>query len=104
MKKPSKEQEQAASKTGCPDAVLSNTYPRIMEYLTTEKWEDGSSRTLSKLGICVQDGLISVALNDGALKQSLYTQAGSLGEAMKLLEKALEAGSGNWRSWKAGKK
>jgi hypothetical protein len=43
------------------------------------------------------------ALNDKALKQSLYSAAGTQKAALKLMEEALSTGSGVWRPWKRGK-
>jgi len=52
----------------------------------------------------VQDGGWLVALNDGDLKQSAYTSAGTLPEALKLMEEALQSSACSWRPWNAGKR
>lgn len=104
MKKPDGQQQASAHSTGCPDEALMKKYPRIVEYLVTTQWDDGSSRLTSSLAVSITDGMIQVALNDKELKQSFYSSAGSLPEAMGLLEKALAAGVDGWRVWKSGAK
>jgi len=79
-------------------------FPTVCEYLSTTSWEDGTPREASALSVSVQDGCILIALNDKDLKQSLYTSAESLLEALKLMEGALSSNVGQWRPWKAGKK
>lgn len=85
------------------DSILKR-YPKIVEYLTTDAWEDGSARDPSALSVMLRDGDVLLALNDKDLKQSLYTQAESLTEALKLMEAALAEDKGTWRPWNAGKK
>lgn len=105
MKKPDmKVAGGTASAGSCSDESLNKRCPTIIMYLTDDKWEDGTSREVSQLSLSVRDGSIALALNDKDLKQSLYTQAESLTEALKLMEGALASGKGEWRPWKAGKK
>lgn len=104
MKKPDTEERANRSATGCTDAKFQGKYPTIVEYLISAAWEDGSPRELSALSISCRDGCVALAMNDKELKQSLYTLAGTLEEALKLMEGALVSGAGEWRSWKAGKK
>jgi hypothetical protein len=92
---------QSAGEVTC--AVL-RKYPLIMEYLVTDKYEDGSARDTSALAVNVRDGEVLVALNDKDLKQSAYTQARTLAEALGLLEGALRDGKALWRPWKSGKR
>jgi hypothetical protein len=47
---------------------------------------------------------MQVALNDKALRQSLYSTSGSLHDAFRLVEKALADNLDAWRPWKGGKK
>lgn len=104
MKKPSQSQAASAAAKGVPDEAWAKKYPTIVEHLVTDQWEDGSAREVSALSIQVKDGLMALALNDKDLKQSLYTAAGSLSEALALMERALKDGSGQWRPWKSGKR
>lgn len=104
MKRPDDSQVKAAGATGCPDELWGKKYPKIVEYMVTVAWEGGGTRQASSVAVTVADGLVQVALNDKELKQSFYTQAGSVGEALALLEKALVSGVDGWRSWKSGRK
>lgn len=104
MKKPDKSQVAAAAATGCPDATFSKQYPTITQFLSDVAWDDGTKREPSSLGVTVRDGLVQLAMNDKDAKQSMYTSAGSLTEALKLMEKALAGGLDAWRPWNAGKK
>lgn len=76
----------------------------VCEYLTTTKWDDGSPREPSAISVSVSDGALTIALNDKDLKQSIYTSAGTLQEALKLMEDSLASSKVTWRPWKAGKR
>lgn len=105
MKKPVKDGAAPRVSVGvCSDEQFCKRYPTIVTYLTDDQWDDKTAREVSVLSVSVRDGLIALALNDKECKQSLYTQAETLGEALKLLEGCLVDGSGVWRPWKAGKK
>lgn len=105
MKRPEGKVAGARSGGGvCSDEQLVKRYPTIMLYLTDAVYDDGGAREVSALSVSVRDGQVALALNDKDLKQSLYTQAETLPEAMKLMEGALVSGTGEWRPWKAGKK
>ena len=104
VKKPTQEPQKTAGAVSLSDTSFSNKHPHITEYLCTEKWEDGTARDPSALSISVREGYMSLALNDKDLKQSLYTQAETLAEALKLMEGCLKDGTGVWRPWKAGKR
>lgn len=104
MKKPEGKVAGGALPAGqCTDDVFARKHPNILLYLTDALWDDGKERELSQLTISVRAGAIALALNDKALKQSMYTQADTLTEALKLLEGALADGSGEWRPWNMGK-
>jgi len=103
MKRPSKVQEARADQSGHADEGFLKKYPTLSGYLSDGKWDDGQPRQLSTLTWSVQDGLWQAALNDKALKQSMYCTAPTQAEALKLMEKALAEGVEAWRPWKKGK-
>lgn len=103
LKRPTPAQEKCASANGVSDAQFVAKYPTILSYLTDESWDDGKARELSALSWTIKDGSWQLALNDKALKQSLYTSGPTMTEALKLLEACLASGSGSWRPWKRGK-
>lgn len=85
------------------DAILRKC-PTILMYMCDTKYDDGAEREPSALSICIRDGEVLLALNDKDAKQSIYTQAGTLSDALKLMEAALRDGKATWRPWKSGKK
>lgn len=100
------EATEGSMRPGTPvsDAALGGRYPTVVAYLSDDKWDDGKAREVSVLSIGIQDGGVNLALNDKALKCSLYTRAETLKEALKLMEEALVAGTASWRFWKGGRK
>lgn len=104
MKKPTQSQSKAVGQTTMCDETWNKSYPTIVMYLVDDQWEDGTAREPSSLAVTFRDGLIQLALNDKDLKQSLYTSAGSVKEALGLMEKALAMGVEAWRPWKSGKR
>lgn len=103
MKKPTATQKEAVKAGGIADKAFERTYPSLCEYLVTEKWDDGTARQPSAISLTIDGGHVNIALNDKALKQSLYCVAPTLAEGLQLLEQVLKDGTGNWRAWKAGK-
>jgi len=79
-------------------------YKLLCQYLTETKWDDGAPREPSAISVSCSDGVLLVALNDKDLKQSMYTSAQTLQEALKLMEEALASNRGSWRPWKTGKR
>lgn len=104
MKRPTPRQEANVSADTGPDETWNKRYPTLTRYLVDVSWEDGSAREPSALSITIRDGVVQLACNDKDLKQSLYTSAGSVAEALTLMEKALAAGVDAWRPWKGGKR
>lgn len=104
MQRPTETQAKAMSDGKFPDELWQGEYPLICQYLTTTRWEDGSDREPSALAISLREEGIQLALNDKALRQSAYTTAGSVEEAMGLMEGALTNGRDIWRAWNNGKK
>jgi hypothetical protein len=104
MKRPTRESLSAAANTGFPDPDFSTRYKTIAEYLSCGVWEDGKARELSSLTVCLGGSGIQVALNDKALSRSAYSTAGTLAEALELLDGALLEGTVGWRPWRNGQK
>jgi hypothetical protein len=104
MQKPTKPEAVRSGPAVFPDDTWLKKYPVLCNYLLDDRWDDGTSREPSALSLSVRDGMIALALNDKALKQSLYTQAGTVVAALALMEGALKDGTGMWRPWNAGKR
>jgi len=105
VKKPTGKTAGARTPSGdFPDQLWLEKFPTICVFMTDDKWDDGTPREVSVLSVSVRDGMMALALNDKDLKQSMYTMAETVAEALGLLECALADGTGQWRPWKAGKK
>lgn len=103
MKKPDPVERKRMQTEGLADDLFVKACPLIGEYLLTDAWDDGTPREPSALSVTLKDGMVQLALNDKALKQSLYSTAPTLKEGMKLMEACLRDGKAPWRAWKAGK-
>ena len=86
------------------DEAWVKKYPTILSYLCDETYDDGGARVTSALSITIREGDFLLALNDKDLDQSVYTQAHTLTEGLKLMEEAIREGKAQWRPWKKGKK
>lgn len=102
MKRPSQESLAAHANTGCPDADFLRKWPSIAEYLTCTVWEGGKARLPSTLTVSMAEGMVQIALNDKDLSRSVYTTAGTLEEALDLLDGTLHEGHVPWRAWRSG--
>lgn len=85
------------------DALFKRS-PLVWEYLTHDTYDDGATRERSSLSIRVEGSAILLALNDQDMRQGAYTQAGSVQQALSLLEEALSKGQVTWRPWGGNKK
>lgn len=96
---------QAASSGSCPDPEFARRYPILVEYLTSEKYDDGLVRERSALSMFCEDGMIKLALNDRDVGASLYCSSTTFGGALEALEGMLQRGpDAGWRVWKKSTK
>lgn len=103
MKRPESAQPALAgngTRSRFPDDEWEGLFPLVCEYLTTDIYEDGSTRERSGLTIKVQDGKVLVMLNDPSVKRSLYRVGGSLNEALSAIEDVVGSPNADWRIWK----
>lgn len=77
-------------------------YPTLMEWLTEERWDDGSSRLTSTLLIFCEQGAWKVCFNDRAADRNTFLAAGTFAGVLGLLEERLSAGTIEWKP-KGGK-
>lgn len=103
MKKPEQQQREKSVGISTEDK-FAKKFPTIVEYLTTDQWEDGSDRELSSLSMFVEDGKWKAAINDKAMKRSCYVTAESFDDALGRIEKALATSSADWRAWTTHKR
>lgn len=86
------------------DGWFVDAYPNITMFLTDTVWDDGSPRDPSTMGISIKEGMFALALNDKDGRQSAYTSAETLRDALAAMEAALEADRITWRPWDRKKK
>lgn len=72
-------------------------YPSLMEYLTEERYEDGSPRRTSTITVFAQDGQIKGSLNDRDTDRVAFATAASIEELLGVFEAKLASSSIEWR-------
>lgn len=87
----------AKSTIGGPDKEFMSEHPAIVEYLTEDKWPDGSSRELATLLIFVEGGCWKCCLNDKARQMTGWASAGGMVSLLEALEGLLAKGGMDWR-------
>jgi len=72
--------------------------PNLYEYLTLERWQDGSVRTTSTLTIFVSGGNLKVVLNDRDNNRSAFFNASTFDSCLTEIESQLKADRVDWKS------
>lgn len=85
------------SPESCEISVL---YPTVMEFLSLQAWEDGTSRLTGTMTLMSDQGTLKAALNDKDAGLSCFVSARSLTGLLEALEKGLGTGSLEWRESK----
>lgn len=75
-------------------------YPTLMEYLSEDRYEDGTPRRTSTLAVFVQDGQVKCSLNDRDLDRVAFVSAETVEGCMAVLEAKLKESSIEWRDSK----
>lgn len=82
--------------------------PAIVEYLSSERYPDGSARERSVLSVFIEDGRVKACLNDRDAGRTLWRSADGIEDCLILLETAIVDGTADWRkaagSWKGNAK
>jgi hypothetical protein len=89
-----------------PAGVLLRRTPRLCQYLTDNRWEDGSARETSTITVFLDAGRLKLVLSDRALGRSAFVSGMSLEELLDAVEAGLEGDCLEWRTktWNGGKK
>lgn len=77
-------------------------YPSLMEYITGENWDDGSTRTTASLLLFYEAGLFKVCLNDRATERTGWATGATPELALSSLDRMLASDGMEWRKSKAG--
>lgn len=70
----------------------------VREYLTSEKYPDGSSRERSTIMLFVETGVVKVCLTDRDQSRQMWRAGQSLEECLQELEDALQSNVQDWRA------
>lgn len=79
-----------------PGVVLS-PFEALFEYLSVDRYEDGSARAVATLLIFAEDGSWKACLNDRAEARSTWATGSSIEACLEALDVALKSGSADWR-------
>jgi len=104
MKKALQAHPKQAERGEWPDEAFKKKYPALCEYMSDDKWEDGSPRKVSSVSLKFQDGLVLATLNDQDGNRGLYRAAPSVHEALTALDKAAIDPGADWRAWNGNTK
>jgi len=75
----------------------SEVYPTLWEWLTEEKFDDGTFRTTSSLLVFVQSGELKACINDRHYSRSAFISAATVEDLLQSLDEKLESDSLDWR-------
>lgn len=72
-------------------------YPTLMEYLTEDRYEDGSARRTATLTLFADAGQIKCSLNDRDVDRVAFVTAATIEGCLGVLETKLKESSIEWR-------
>lgn len=80
-------------------------YPDLAAFLTLTKWpEDDAPRVTGTMSIFMQDGRLTVMLNDRDAERTLFTTIKRGGSILREVETVLGSAESPWKAYKGGKK
>jgi hypothetical protein len=72
-------------------------YPAVCEWVCAQNWDDGKPRVPATLLLLVDGDGVKVCLKDREGGRSLWRTAGTIPEALQVLEDTLAEGGVGWR-------
>lgn len=79
------------------DTQFGRLFPVLAEWLTAERYADGTPRETSTITVFADGGLFKVCFTDRGVDRKLWASGDDLLDAFALLEKWLSSGTGEWR-------
>lgn len=73
-------------------------YPSLADYLTCEKWDDGSPRVPATVMLFMQDGRWKVCVNDKAMGRVAFVAGVTPEAALQAVEDGLRGDDLDWRA------
>jgi len=86
------------------DHEFKREYPRLYNYFSDTKWDDGTARKTTTLLLFLEAGMVKLCLNDRATNRQAFISARTLTEALTLADEGLSQDSVDWRPVKAFKR
>lgn len=83
------------------DNDTKSLFPTLWDYMTQDRWDDGTPRETSSLLIFAQDGMLKAMLRDRENGQCLWTAGVSVATVMFQLDTALNDPNADWKADKA---
>lgn len=83
------------------DAETKGLFPTLWDYMTQDRWDDGSPRETASLLIFTQDGMLKAMLRDRENGQCLWTAGVSVATVMFQLDAALNDPNADWKADRA---
>jgi len=80
------------------DGLLARRAPTVLQWLSDDRWDDGSTRQPSTLLVFAEDGCLKACLNDRDGSRSVFVTGGSLEGILDTLEAGLQEDSLPWRA------
>ena len=76
---------------------LMTSLPAVFEFLSSDRYPDGSPRERSTMTVFVEDGVVKVCLSDRDQARTLWRSARTLEDVLLALELSLQDASADWR-------
>ena len=71
--------------------------PALFEYLSGDRYPDGSPRERSTMTVFCEDAVVKLCLSDRDQGRTLWRSARTLEDALLALEGAIQDGTADWR-------
>jgi len=79
------------------DPAFASQHPALLEYLTLDRFDDGSRRETASITLFFGDGSFKACLNDRSNKRVAFVSADSPIAVLGALEKGIQEDSLDWR-------
>ena len=79
------------------DTTFADHYPALLEYLSENRWEDGTARECATLTVFFEDGLFKCCLNDRANSRVAWCSSLLWDDLLEQLDHGIQEGKLAWR-------
>jgi len=85
-----------------PDSAFVRDYPALAEFMSMDRWDDGTAREPTTLLLFASDGRLKACVNDKACNRVAFITGVDLQEVLRLIECGLETNTLDWRGHRPG--